>query len=372
MGLRVMEIASKKLTTVGSPAGISWVNPGDAYTTLGWLPDSRHLLALYYKQHTDRAQIGVFAVPSGEFHSVTNDVNSYSELALSGNGRTLATVLTNVDSSIALYGPEGGEPVSTLALRITPAAIAWATEDRLLYIVGGLSIGTIDRGTGNVQSFDTGEIAVGEFIASCPDGHILFTGFPKGGSEPRLFRMNADGGEIAQLTTSGFARGTSCSTDSQKAYFSIGSDVNVSLWSVPVAGGTPTQLVRPVNYAEASVSHDETRAALLAVRQQKLCAIITDLASGRMQAPFFIDQSVANFATFSFSQDDRAIVSDAVRSGGTTLLYQPLDGSAPHALFNPAPETINDFDWSPSGKQLAVARVKSSSDVVLITDQAAK
>jgi hypothetical protein len=61
------------------------------------MPDSRHLLALYYKQHTDHAQIGVVTIPSGEFHSVTNDVNSYSQLALSGNGRTLATVLTNVD-----------------------------------------------------------------------------------------------------------------------------------------------------------------------------------------------------------------------------------------------------------------------------------
>jgi Tol biopolymer transport system component len=89
-----------------------------------------------------------------------------------------------------------------------------------------------------------------------------------------------------------------------------------------------------------------------------------------MQAPFFIDQSLANVTRFS--PDGRAIVSDALRSGGVTLLYQPLDGSTPHALFNPAPETINDFDWSPSDKQLAVARLKSSSDVVLITDQAGK
>jgi len=221
-----------------------------------------------------------------------------------------------------------------------------------------------------MQSFDTGEIAPGDYIASCPDGHILFTGFPKGGSEPRLFRMNTDGGEIAQLTTRGFARAPSCSADSQKAYFSIGSDVNLSLWSIPVAGGTPTQLVRPVNYAEASVSHDGTRAALFALREEKICAIITDLASGRMQPPFFIDQSLTNFATFS--PDGRAIVSDALRNGGITLLYQPLDGSTPHALFNPAPEAISDFDWSPSGKQLAVARVKSSSDVVIITDQAGK
>ena len=369
IALKVMEISSKKLTTVSAPAGIFWVNPGDAYTTLAWLPDSRHLLAFYYKQHTDRAQIGVVTVPSGEFHSVTNDVNSYSQLALSGNGRTLATVLTNVDSSIALYRPDGGEPVSTLPLRVTPNAIAWATEDRLLYIVGGLSSGTIDRATGSVQSFDTGEVAPGDFIASCLDGHILFTGFPKGGSEPRLFRINADGGEIAQLTTSGFARAPSCSADSQKAYFSSGNNVNVALWSIPVAGGTPKLLVRPENYAEAAVSDDGTRAILFCLRQQKICAIVTDLATGQMQPPFFIDQS-ANFSTFSL--DGRAIVSDVVQNGGNTLLYQPLDGSPPHALFNPAPETINSFGWSPSGKQLAVARLKSSSDVVLITDQAGK
>lgn len=370
IGLKVIEISSRKLATVAAPAGIFWVNPGFASTTLAWMPDSRHLLALYHKQHSYRAQIGVITAPSGEFHSVTNDVNSYSELALSGNGRTLATVLTNVDSSIAVYGPNGGEPISTLPLRITPDAIAWVTEDRLLYILEGLSIGTIDRATASLQNFDTGDITPGDFIASCPDGHILFTGFAKGGSEPRLFRMKADGGEIVQLTSSGFTRAPSCSADSQKAYFSIGSDVNVALWSIPVSGGTPKQLVPPVNYAEAAVSHDGTQAALFALRQQKVCVIITDLGSGRMRAPFFIDQSLANLSRFS--PDGRAIVSDALRNGGTTLLYQPLDGSTPLELFNPAPETIDDFDWSPSDKQLAVARSKSSSDVVLIVDQAGK
>ena len=299
IGLKVIEISSKRLTTVAPPAGISWVNPGLAYTTLAWMPDSLHLLTLYYKQHSDRAQIGVITAPSGEFHSVTNDVNSYSELALSGSGRTLATVLTNVDSSIAFYGSDGGEPISTLPLRITPNAIAWAMEDRLLYIVQGSSMGTIERATGSMQSFDTGEISPGDSIAFCPDGHILFTGFPKGGSEPRLFRMKADGGEIAQLTSSGFARSPSCSADSQKAYYSVGSNVNVALWSIPVSGGTPKQLIPAVNYVEAVVSHDGTQAALFALRQEKICAIVTDLGSGQMQAPFFIRSERELFQVFA-------------------------------------------------------------------------
>ncbi len=340
IGLKVMEIASKKLTTVSPPARISLVNPNLAYTTLTWMPDSRHLLALYYKQHTNRAQIGVITVPSGEFHSVTNDVSSYSQLALSGNGHTLATVLTNFDSSIALYGPNGGEPVSTLPLRITPSTIAWATEDRLLYAVGGLSSGTIDRATGSMQSFETGEITPGDFIASCPDGHILFTGFPKGGSEPRLFRMNADGGGIAQLTTIGFAREPDCSADSQTAYFITGNDVNVSLWSIPITGGTPKLLVRPDAYAEASVSRDGRRAALYAVREQKFCAIVTDLATGQMQLPFFIDQSLADFRAFIAVQLELSWAPSCGNGGDYFLLYQPLDGSSPHVLFNPAPEKI--------------------------------
>jgi hypothetical protein len=38
-------------------------------------------------------------------------------------------------------------------------------------------------------------------------------------------------------------------------------------------------------------------------------------------------------------------------------------------LIDPVQEEINDFGWSPSGKQLATVQVKSSFDVVLITDR---
>jgi len=73
-----------------------------------------------------------------------------------------------------------------------------------------------------------------------------------------------------------------------------------------------------------------------------------------------------------FSPDEKALVYTVLRNGGHTLLYQPLDGSPSHLLVDPGPANIRDIDWSRPGKQLAVLRVKSSSDVVLITDQAGK
>jgi len=370
IALNVMEISSKKLTTVAAPADVSFESPNDGYTTLTWLPDHRHLLTLYSKQHSDRAQIGVIAIPSGEFHSVTNDVNSYSQLALSGNGRTLATVLTNIDSSIAFYGPDGGVPVSTMPLRISPSTIAWASEDRLLFIEGESSMGLIDRATGSVQNFDAGEITPGDFIAACPDGQILFTGIPRSGGEARLFRMNGDGGGITQLTTSGIARNPSCSADSAVAYFSLGTDVDVSLWSVPVAGGTPKNLVPPDNYHIATVFRDGTRAVLFGIRQEKFGAVITDLATGHRRPPVSVDKGSGN--VMGLSPDNRAFVADVLQDGGNTFLVQPFDGSPAHSLFNPVPETLTDFAWSPSGKQLAVARLKLSSDVVFILDVTGK
>ena len=231
-----IDVSSKKLNTVAAPANVT-PSFQESVLNLAWLPDSRHLLVLYLKPHTDRTQIGIVTIPAGEFSPLTNDVNSYSELALSADGRTLATVLTNVDSSIAYYKPEGGAPISTTPLRVTPRTIAWADEDHLLFIVPGISIGSLDRATGNLRTFEVGDVDIGNYVAACPDGHILFTGFPKGGGEARIFRMNADGGDLAQITTNGIGRRPFCSPDSQEVKFTLRGGSGVSLWSIPSPEG---------------------------------------------------------------------------------------------------------------------------------------
>jgi len=373
--LQVFDLSSKKLTTIAAPAENRFQSSAVGETNLVWTPDGRHLLALYVKPHTDHAQIGMIDVPSGEFHAVTNDVSSYSQLALSADGRTLATVLSNIDSSIAYYKPEGGAPLSTTPLRITPWSIRWASEDRLLFTLHS-AIGWIDRATGNVQNFDTGEIDVGNYIAACPDGHVLFTGFPKGAAEARVFRMDADGGNIVQLTTSGIARGPQCYADSQQVYYSVAGSGTASLWAVPLTGGTPRQVLLPPEATGGyfRLSEDGNLAgAWVSVGLEEHWKVF-DLASGRVVSDVAMDTSDLgqNSSPYRFSPDDRAVVTSALRNGGRTLLSQPLDGSASHALIDPVQERIRDFGWSPSGKQLAVLKLKSSSDVVLIMDQRGK
>jgi len=295
-------------------------------------------------------------------------VNAYKELALSADGRTLATVLTNVDSSISYYKPDSDAPVSTTTLRFTPTSITWASEQRLLSIARNVSFGVIDRVTGNLQPFDMGTIRIGGWLAACPDGHVLFTGVPKEAVEARLYLINSDGSDSAQLAAVGTVRSPFCTPDSQTAYFTVHDGSKSSIWTVPLAGGQARQVLPPDSFEAATFSSNGKLAVALRIEQDSYSLKITDLATGRQVASLPFDQSAIGGYP-RFAPDGKAVMYAVGRQGGQTLLYQPLDGSASHPLIDPLDGNISEFAWSPSGKQLAVLREKSSSDVVLITDR---
>lgn len=372
--VEIFDLATKKLTTVAAPAGVAFPGTAINFTDLAWTPDGGHLLTFFLRPHSDRAQIGIVTVPSGEFHPVTNDVSNYSQLALSADGHTLATVLSTIDASVAWYPAEGGKPLGATPLRITPRAIAWASEDRLLFNVPGIDIGQIDRGTGAVRTFDTGEVAVEDYIAACPDGHIIFNGLPRGASTSWLLAMDADGGNITRLATSELSPNPGCSSDSREVFYFLEANVmgRASLWSVAMGGGSPRQILPPTGFQDYVISADGKLAALTIQVEPKGLGRVFDLRSRRVVADLPLetsDMGSDEASPMRISPDDRAAVYSVLRNGGRTLLYQPLDGSPAHTLFDPVQEVIPDFNWSPSGKQLAVVEQKSSSDVVLIKDQ---
>ncbi|HXK02502.1 MAG TPA: hypothetical protein VMS37_08885, partial [Verrucomicrobiae bacterium] len=370
--IQVFDVSTKRLTMVPSSPDLLYQFSADGETNLLWTGDGSHLLALYRK-HTDRTQIGMVSVPSGEFHPVTNDVNAYSQLAVSANGRTLATVLTIVDSSISYYKGDGGAPLATQPLKVSPEMIVWAGEDHLLFGARNIGLGSIDRASGKVQMFDLGEIDPSGHLGACPDGHILFAGFPKGGGEAQIFRMTADGGEITQLTFGKVNRRPSCSPDSTKMYYSVREGGNAaSLWEMPVAGGATKQLIPTVNANFFRITTDSRLAGYqAAASSSKVTYTTIDLVSHAASVIPLNPSDLVN-TDIDFSADGRAVIYSILQGDKRTLLYQPLDGTPPHTLTDPVPEVIYTFAISPTGKQLAMTRLKTSSDVVLITDQNAK
>jgi serine/threonine protein kinase len=371
--ITILDIASKKAVSIATPSGVLFDNNQRGYSDLAWLPDSRHLLVLYSKAHSDRGQIGIVGVSGGDFHTLTNDVNAYSQLALSSDGKTLATVLTDVNSSLGYYKGGGGAMVSNTPMHITPNSMAWADEDHLFLITRGMGISRLEQTTGALQPIDTGELPIGFYINTCPDGHVLFTAAPKGGGPARVFRMNEDGSGVMQLTTTGIARDPYCTPDSQRVYFTIretGRVSSLSLWSVPLSGGAPQQEPEINVQLNLVLSRDTKLAAAFVNKGSNYYIEIWDLTTHRMVHWLPLDLSSFQASFPIFSPDAKAIV-DVVTSG-TALRYQPIDGSPAHLLTDPGADEITSFAYSPSGSKLAVMRLRKSSDAVLITDLVGK
>jgi eukaryotic-like serine/threonine-protein kinase len=372
--VKILNIASKKAVSFAQPSGIGFDRNDQGYSDLAWLPDGRHLLVLYSKPHSDREQIGIVGSSGGDFRTLTNDVNAYSQLALSADGKTLATVLTNVDSSLAYYKGDGGTMISSTPLRITPNSLAWADEERLFLITRGIGIGQLERTTGTPEPIDTGDLVIGRYIDTCQDGHVVFTAIPRGGEEQRLFRMDADGGGLTQLTTTGVARAPFCTPDSKKIYFTLPDEVSnslFSLWSVPLVGGTPQKELELHGFGSFLLTRDMKFAEMLLMQDLAGYIQILDLTSHRIVHRIPLDMSSPH-STPSFSADGKAIVERVTSQGGNALRYQPIDGSPAHLLLEPTHAELTDFAWSPSGSKLGVLQLRKSSDVVLITDLAGK
>jgi Tol biopolymer transport system component len=71
-----------------------------------------------------------------------------------------------------------------------------------------------------------------------------------------------------------------------------------------------------------------------------------------------------------FTPDGRALVY-TIRAGGVDNLWlQPLDGSAGRQITNFPSEFVSVMHWSPDGKTLAMLRVHTESDVILLRDSA--
>jgi Tol biopolymer transport system component len=69
-----------------------------------------------------------------------------------------------------------------------------------------------------------------------------------------------------------------------------------------------------------------------------------------------------------WAPDGRAIMYLVMRNGVTNLWAQPVDGSPPKQLTNFVSDRIFSFDISRDGKQVALNRGTSASDVVLISN----
>jgi serine/threonine protein kinase len=356
-----------------------------------WLPSGQWLLGVYEEKGPSygRAQIGLISHAGGEIQPVTRDTNGYSTLTVSADGKTAATVQVKLTRSLNLLpgaGTAGNTPVARLVQAQDVEAVAWAADGKLL-VSGGQSVRRMNTDGGLETTVLSDPNASVIDLARCGDRYLVLAwAFHGGTNRTRIWRANADGSNLKQLTNGPLDYFPVCSPNGKWAYYYAGGEEKTSPMKVPFEGGKP----QPVPSSEVpkmfgigagqAISPDGKWLAFNAqvAAPDDPQSVVSELALVNLDSPstprlIGLDPRIARGGDFvnslSFTPDGESVAYIIRDRGVDNILVQPLDGLPGHQITNFTSENIAEFQWSPDGKTLAVARTHNTSDVVLLREK---
>jgi serine/threonine protein kinase len=344
--------------------------------SIAWLPDGHALLVLAADatSNFNRRQIGLITYPKGEYRAVTKDANNYLSISLPADGKTIATIQSQPHGAIQMASYDGkssGQP-ATISERPPSFAFTWGSNDKLLleqengiYSMNSDGSNRLPLLHDDFPSFDP---------ISCDNGrYIIFSSALRDGkSTVNVWRMDASGGNLKQLTLGAYDNPAMCSPDGKTLVFSGLVGGKFIAQKVSVDGGAAT-----------TVSDNILTCGCINVSPDgKDLAFQTQLVTG---GPIVI--KILDFATLKpiktmerdpraggeirYTADGKAIGYFIREKGQYALWVAPVDGSPGHVVTGFTPERIIDFHWSPDGKKLALLRFHRDSDVVLLRESVA-
>jgi serine/threonine protein kinase len=359
---------------------------------VAWLPSGQWLLARYNQKGPSyvRSQIGMVSHSGGQIQPITRDTNEYDTLTLSADGKTAATVQVRTTYSLSLLpgtGVQGTATPQPLTQAQDVQSVAWGTNGKLL-VSDGQSVQTMNLDGGQRATILNDPNSWIADMARCGDHYIVVAwAFHGGTNQLHLWRINPDGSNPTQLTNGIFDRFMVCSPDAKWAYYSDAVGPHFSM-RVPLEGGQPEPVPASDVHdaygfgAGEAISPDGKRLIFNtdisgpnSVALSKLALVTLDSSSQSSPILFQPDARIATGGGTSFTNamaftPDGKSVAYIVRDQGVDNIFaQPLDGSPGHQITNFTSEHIAEFQWSPDGKALAVARAQNTSDVVLLREK---
>jgi Tol biopolymer transport system component len=341
-------------------------------SSLAWLPDGKGIAVVAVEPGTPH-QIWFVSYPTGEARKITNDLNDYGGLSLSADGERLATRQTRRIANLWTVSPDQGavprqwtfgsgneEAVESVAglpseSILYTAAHGGRTGLWRLATVGGPPVRVSPEG--RRASFPCVARRTGAvFFTMDDDDHV-----------PHVWRVDPDGGNLAQITRGGGEAVISAAPDASSILiFKVD---EAGLWMMPLPGGEARRVAEQSTFG--TLSPDGR--SLLILNLQESGGIVRPMlqiqpvgggAPGRtLEAPDGVRDTPVGWAP---TGDALTYAREVDGIGNIWTL--PLAGGEPHPLTHFTSGRIFAFNWSVDGKEILVSRGETQTDVVLLTD----
>ena len=351
---------------------------GNYQPRIVWLSDNSGVLVTASERAGSGAQIWFLAWPGDEVRQVTSDLNGYLDLSLTADFGTLAAVrserVVNLWVSQTADVSRARQITSGVERLDGTRGIAWTPDGKIVYAsdAGGRQNIWIMEADGRGNKQLSAEARRNRDPAVSPDGRSVVWQSNRTGNS-NIWLMDMDGGALKQLTRGVADSSPQVSPDGKwVAYLTNSNQGNTStLWKVTIDGSTPMQLT-DTNTDGQAISPDGKLIAYTyrdEVTGQNRIALIS-FAGGPPTRVFDLppDSRLArSISPIQWTPDGHALAFIRTSSGVSNIWTQPLDGSAQKQLTDFKEQRIFNFAWSRDGRQLALSRGVSNTDVVLIT-----
>jgi serine/threonine protein kinase/Tol biopolymer transport system component len=346
---------------------------------LAWQPEGKGLLLEASDASTPRNQIWRLSYPGGKLNRITNDLNDYRGVSVTADGAALATVQTRAASNIWAAPKGEWDRPRQITQGLSNAdgmdGVAWTAGGKIVYSSMANEVSSLwlaDPASGQANNLIQKGIADFRPSACGKAGLIVFVAAVKSASGAvvqAIWRTNADGSGLEQLTPGGFDTEPSCSPDGRWVIYASASHGNSRLSKVPSNGGKPVQLTEEGASWVPTISPDGKWILYYhsTGARSPWKFTIRPFAGGKAVRTFtapFVHLGGSPISV-AWMPNSRAFAYIKQKGGVSNIVEQPIAGGSPKQLTHYDSGRIFGLDVSRDGK-LALARGTESSDVVLI------
>ena len=396
--------------------------------SMATVPDEGGFLVLYRNRATGsrNPQIGYVALSDGKLRAITHDTNFYSLLTLSADRSNLATVQRKNSVALDVYSVAALEPraaSAAAAANATPHGVlpqahegfpqshevfpqaddvldfSWAGNSGFYLSHSNRLVRSSSDGRDEVQLAVDPHAEISQVYGCNGGAFAVFVWSDHGGtSGQNIWRADADGSNLKQISNGGKDAGPACSPDGQWVYYITAQDPQIlstsQLRRQPASGGAsetspgtalPGYMILldvanpweiwPSPTVGLDASFDGKWLTYLAARHDATKLVeykiaVAEWGNTDARSPRSLDADVRATGSPRLTPDGKAVVTSIRQAGRDSLWIQPLDGSPGRLLVGPVEGTIRDYQFSPNGKSLAILEVQRPSDAVLLHDTA--
>jgi Tol biopolymer transport system component len=354
-----------QLVAVDVATGAERAFPLEGLSTIAWLDDASLVISRQAEKGAP-LQLWRLSYPEGKLSRLTNDLNSYAGVSVTADRGSLVTA-----QRVTRGGIWVGDGLATRGAEVVPLAlgrrgdVAWAA-DRLVYT-------TFTSGQPSIVSVAPGGAATEEMVlkgmapGATRDGRTIVYVSTEAGANGGVWKADADGRHATQLVSGPVMSDlgnwvTVTPNDRQAVFVSLRTGLP-TVWTVPLDGGMPAQLVDGL----AVTPHVSPNGKLLVYGspdpQGRPSALLCDFPVCTTPRRLLIPANLAAYG-LKWIPDGRAIA--YIDTTLSNVWGLPIDGKAPYQLTHFTDgRTITDFSWSHDGARLAVARSVTTNDIVL-------